>query len=279
MSLEGFVPLPSNGPTFPTPMPNLPGPVAPPPPHAVFRAGLFRTDGNPDTTAEVASSSCDAGSYAVGVSVFETFAVIFGVALHCRTIDEASCPAPDGLLVPTTEPTPEPTPEPTVEAPTPAPFTTVSPENPDPPATTPEPMVEPTPEPTPEATTPAPFSIVSPTAAPGEPTPEPGLEATPSPFTIETPSPTPIPGEPTPVPVFDATPDDDDDNDGGADVWTATATTVVSTVAAAVILGTLGFVFKRFHGGRGDGTGAAGSPGDTNVTVSGHGNVVGLRQG
>ncbi|CAN0158763.1 unnamed protein product [Ectocarpus sp. 12 AP-2014] len=135
--------------------------------------------GNPDTCAEMVASSCDDGSYVVGVTVLEVFASLYSVALRCTTIDEALCPAPDGLLVsgttgtthydnndpisiptpeptsePTTEPTPEPTPAPIPaigvptqlsltgqpRLPTPSPFSAMT----TPPAATPTPTVMPT---------------------------------------------------------------------------------------------------------------------------------------
>ncbi|CBJ27589.1 hypothetical protein Esi_0075_0080 [Ectocarpus siliculosus] len=131
-------------------------------------------------------------------------------------IDEASCPAPDGLLVPGTTGTTDdvtddlvnssPTPGPMSESPTePTPEPTPAPVS----IPTPEPTSEPTTKPTPEPT-PSPVSIPTsePTSEPTtEPTTEPAPQPTPTPVSITTPEPTseptadPIP-EPTPAPVL-----------------------------------------------------------------------------
>ncbi|CAM9511648.1 unnamed protein product, partial [Ectocarpus sp. 4 AP-2014] len=155
--------------------------------------------GNSDTCAEMMASSCDDGSYVVGVTVLEAFASLFSVALQCTTIDEASCPAPDGLLVPGTTgtthddnndpvsiPTPGPVMEPTTEStpePTPKPVL----------ARTPEPTSEPTTEPTPEPM-PAPIPAtgvptqLSPTGQPHPPTPSPFSAMTLPPAATPTPA-------------------------------------------------------------------------------------------
>ncbi|CAM9804293.1 unnamed protein product, partial [Ectocarpus fasciculatus] len=175
--------------------------------------GPYPSEGaNPDTSAEITSSSCDDGSYAVGVTVFEFLASLYGVALHCRTIDEATCPAPDGLLVPsTTGNTDDGTDASVISSPTPGP-TSESPTEPTPGPTpasvsipTPEPTSEPTAEPTRE---PTPTPVIIQTSEPtSEPTDEPTREPTPTPVILQTSQPTSEPTaeptrEPTPTPVI-----------------------------------------------------------------------------
>lgn len=56
-------------------------------------------EGGASDSSATSSSSCGDGAYAAGLTVYEYAFLLFGMKLHCRAIDEESCPAPDGLLV------------------------------------------------------------------------------------------------------------------------------------------------------------------------------------
>eukprot|EP00903_Cladosiphon_okamuranus_P010688 g10101.t1 len=167
------------------------------------------TDSIDEITVDT-TSSCEQGSYAVGVIAHGTSARLHGFQLLCRPNNPPSCPTPEGLLVPAVSGASSTDSAPTVAVtPGPIPTPTLAPSTP-----TVAPFVPPTPGPIPTPTLapltptvaplvpPTPGPIPTPTLAPLTPTVAPFVPPTPGPI----PTPTVAPLTPTMAPFVPPTP-------------------------------------------------------------------------